>query len=126
MTVRVERIGFGPGAAWGAYSQTEMARWAQRPDISPRAMRVLMAAMGRHDRGGHARFAKGELAEWLGSADATTGLWTDASGPAVSDAIKVAKRLGFTTEESTVRCLVVPHYAFQKAQGSSVPCPVHA
>lgn len=125
MTRTAPGINFSGGTSWGAYSQVEMTRWAQRSDISPRAVRVLLAAMGRHDRAGHARFARGELAMILGTVDEVTGEIVPASAQRVSDAVAVAKRLCFVTEDSTARCLVLSSVAFQKAQGTQAPCPVH-
>jgi hypothetical protein len=120
-----ERISFGPGVPWSAFSQYEMSAWARRSDISPLAIRVLFAAMGRHNKAGHAQFNKGELAEILGDIDLTTGEVVSARSDTVSKAIAAAKHLGFISDDSTARCLVVPGYAFQKARGSDV-CTVHS
>ena len=118
-------IAFSGGAAWGAFAQVEIGRWAQRSDITPRAMRVLFAAMGRIDSAGHARWAPGELALVLGSVEQMTGVIVPAARSAVSDAIAVAKRLGMVADDSTARCLVLPDTAFQKARGPVIRCPVH-
>ncbi|MCZ2837091.1 hypothetical protein [Modestobacter sp. VKM Ac-2985] len=93
--------------------------------MTPLAVRVLFAAMGQHDRNGHARFRSGELADVLGSIDVTTDEVRPARRDSVSDAIKAAKRLGYITDESTVRCLVLSRHVFQKSWGSSDPCAVH-
>jgi hypothetical protein len=118
-------IAFATGSEWGAYAQQEMSRWAKDGAVTPLAVRVLFAAMGRHDRNGHARFRSGELADVLGSIDVTTGEVRPARRDSVSDAIKAAKRLGYITDESTVRCLVLSRHVFQKSWGSPAPCAVH-
>jgi hypothetical protein len=118
-------INFATGSEWGAYAQTEMGRWAKDGAVTPLAVRVLFAAMGKHDRNGHAPFDRGELADVLGSIDVTTGEVRPARRDSVSDAIKAAKRLGFITEDSSVRCLILSRHAFQKSFGSPKPCDVH-
>jgi hypothetical protein len=91
----------------------------------PLAVRVLFAAMGRHDRGGHARFRRGELADVLGSVDTATGEVMPGRSDTVSKAIKAAKHLGYVTEDSTARCLVLSPHVFQKRWGSTEPCAYH-
>jgi hypothetical protein len=118
-------IAFATGSEWGAYAQAEMSRWAKDGAVTPLAVRVLFAAMGRHDRNGHARFRPGELADVLGSIDVMTGEVRTARRDSVSDAVKAAKRLGYIGEESTVRCLVLSRHCFQKSWGSADPCEVH-
>jgi hypothetical protein len=119
-------IVFAGGGEWGAYSQVEMARLAQAVEVTPLAVRILFAALGRHDRNGHARFRPGELARILGSIDVTTGEIWGARSDVVSKALGTAKRLGYISEESTARCLVVPRTAFQKRHGRVEDCQVHA
>ncbi len=119
-------IAFAAGGEWGAYSQVEMARLAQAVEVTPLAVRVLFAALGRHDRSGHARFRPGELARILGSIDVTTGEIRTGRSDSVSSAIDSAKRLGYITEESWARCLVVPRTMFQKRHGRIEECQVHA
>jgi len=118
-------ISFASGSEWAAYAQVEMSRWAKDAAVTPLAVRVLFAAMGRHDRNGHARFRSGELADVLGSIDVTTGEVRPARRGAVSDAIKAAKRLGYITDESFARCLVLSRHTFQKSWGSPQPCAAH-
>lgn len=119
-------IEFAGGGEWGAYSQLEMGLLARSTDVTPLAVRVLFAAMGRHDRHGHARFRLGELADTLGSIDIATGAVRSARKDTVSDAIKAAKRLGYIADESTARCLVLHRRSFQKAHGRIEDCDVHA
>ncbi|GAA4727454.1 hypothetical protein GCM10023328_02090 [Modestobacter marinus] len=121
----VPGIAFAGDAPWGAYCQREMGMWAKRPEVTPLAVRILFAAIGRHDSAGHAVFGPGELAEVPGRVDTATGEVLVARKDSVSDAIKAAKRLGFITEESTVRCLVLGRHAFQKGKGAPKLCPVH-
>jgi hypothetical protein len=118
-------IAFATGSEWGAYAQGEMSRWAKDGAVTPLAVRVLFAAMGRHDRNGHARFRPGELADVLGSIDVTTGEIRPARRGAVSDAIKAAKRLGYITDESFARCLVLSRHIFQNSWGSPQVCAAH-
>lgn len=125
MTAPRRGINFATGSEWGAYAQQEMSRWAKDGAVTPLAVRVLFAAMGRHDRNGHARFRSGELADVLGSIDVTTGEVRPARRDTVSAAITVAKRLGYIAEDSSARCLVLSRHIFQKSWGSPEPCPVH-
>lgn len=118
-------ISFAGDSQWGAYSQTELSRWSKQAEITPLAVRILFAAMGRHDSSGHARFRPGELADVLGSVDTVTGELVAARADSVSKAIRAAKHLGYITEESTVRCLVLSRHTFQKAWGSTKPCAYH-
>ncbi len=126
MSRPTDSIQFADGSEWGAYSQVEMARLSRMVEVTPLAVRVLFAAMSRHDRSGHARFARGELADILGSIDVATGEVRAARADTVSGAIKAAKRLGYITERSSARCLVVPRTAFQKRHGRIEDCHVHA
>lgn len=125
MSRRGPGIQFAGNAEWGAYCQQEMARWAKTPEVSPLAVRVLFAAMGRHDRSGHAPFDRGELADVLGGVDVRTGEVVPARADSVSKAIKAAKHLGFVGDDSTVRCLILRRQEFQKASGPRVPCRIH-
>jgi hypothetical protein len=101
------RITFANDGPWGAYSQREMARWATEATSGPLWIRVLFAALGRHNSTGHAPFGVGELARILGR--------TEARLDSVSGALREAKIRGFILPASNARCIVLPHYAFQKA-----------
>ena len=124
MTQRFGGIGFGQGVPWGAYNQRELSRWARSPDLSPLALRVLFAALGRHDATGHARFGPGELAGILSSPDRTTGEMVPARRASVSRAVGAAKELDFLGSQSMARCLVLPSHVFQQG-GIGAPCSVH-
>lgn len=118
-------IQFAGNAAWGAYSQSEMLVWARWNQDLGLPVRVLFAALGRHDRVGHARFAPGELAEVLGIVDLTTGERRKASPSSVSRSIRKAKSIGLIAEPSNAKCLVLGQHTFQKARGSLIECRYH-
>lgn len=126
MTRPARAIEFSGGSEWGAYSQLEMGLFARNAAVTPLAVRVLFAALGRHDRDGHARFRVGELADILGRIDVTTGEIRRARKDTVSDAIAAAKHLGYIAEESGARCLVLHRRTFQKAHGRIEDCDIHA
>ncbi|MGY1686884.1 hypothetical protein ACI8AK_14965 [Geodermatophilus sp. SYSU D00867] len=119
------KIDFGDRVEWGAYAQPAMAMWARSPDLSPMAVRVLFAAMGRHDQTGHAPFRVRELADVLSVADKGTGQLVAARPDSVSKAVRSAKELGYIANESTARCLVLSPRLFQKASGRRTTCGVH-
>jgi hypothetical protein len=118
-------IHFAGGSSWGAYSQAEMLTWAQWKTEVDLSIRVLFAALGRHDRQGHARFAPKELVEILGTVDLSTGERRAAHPSSVSRAIGKAKGIDLIAESSNAKCLVLPRHRFQKARGSSVACRYH-
>jgi hypothetical protein len=120
-----KKIQFGDRVEWGAYAQPAMTMWARSPDVSPMAVRVLFAALGRHDQTGHAPFRVRELADVLSSVDKTTGQLVAARLDSVSKAVRSAKELGYITEGSTARCLVLSPRVFQKASGRRLTCGVH-
>lgn len=83
-------------------------------------IRVAALAFGCHRRNGHANFKRGEIAEILG----TPG--KPLSGPAVSNAIRLAKGAGWIAQESNARCLVVPPHAVGGGLGHpNDRCPIH-
>ncbi len=104
----------------------EMGLFARNTAVTPLAVRVLFAALGRHDRDGHARFRSGELADILGWIDVATGEVRSARRDTVSGAIASAKHLGYIADESGARCLVLHRRTFQKAHGRIEDCAVHA
>lgn len=118
-------IQFAGNSSWGAYSQPEMLVWSQWNEDLDLPVRVLFAALGRHDRANHARFAPGELADVLGTCDTATGERRKAHPSSVSRAIKKAKSMGLIADASNAKCLVVGRHAFQKARGSSMDCGYH-
>lgn len=120
-----KKINFGDRVEWDAYAQPAMEMWARSPEVSPLAVRVLFAALGRHDRTGHAPFRARELAEVLSSADRKTGELVAARPDSVSKAVRAAKELGYIADESTARCLILSPRVFQKASGRSATCGVH-
>ncbi len=89
------------------------------------AVRILFAAMGRHDQTGHAPFRVRELADVLSSVDKSTGQLVPARLDSLSKAVRSAKELGYIAEESTVRCLVLSTHVFQKASGRRATCGIH-
>ena len=111
------RITFANDGRWGAYSQREMARWATTASSGPLWIRVLFAALGRHNSTGHAPFGVGELAQILGRPDTRLD--------SVSGALREAKKRQFILPASNARCIVLPHHAFQKASRDRPPCRVH-
>ena len=119
------KIDFGNRVEWGAYAQPAMTVWAKSPDVSPMAVRVLFAAMGRHDQTGHAAFRVRELADVLSAVDKRTGQLVTARPDSVSKAVRSAKELGYIAEGSTARCLVLSPRVFQKASGRRATCGVH-
>lgn len=119
------KIDFGHRVEWGAYAQPAMTMWARSPDVSPMAVRVLFAALGRHDQTGHAPFRVRELAEVLSAVDKRTGQLVPARPDSVSKAVRSAKELNYITEWSTARCLVLSPRVFQKASGRRMTCGVH-
>jgi hypothetical protein len=83
-------------------------------------IRVATLAFGYHRRNGHASFKPGEIAEILGAPGKPL------SGPAVSNAIRLAKNAGWIAEESNARCLVVPPHAVGGGLGHpNDRCPIH-
>jgi hypothetical protein len=118
-------IHFAGGSPWGAYSQAEMLTWARWKTEIDLSIRVLFAALGRHDREGHAHFAPKELAEVLGTVDFSTGEHRAAHPSSVSRAIGKAKSLDLIAGSSNAKCLVLPRHRFQKARGSATPCRYH-
>lgn len=118
-------INFAAGSDWAAVAQVEMRRWATDDRVTPLAVRVLLAALSRVGRDGHAQFASGELAEMLGKLNIKTGEVSRRDGSTVSDAIKTAKHLGFIEPESCARCLVLSRHVVQKGKGSTKPCSWH-
>jgi hypothetical protein len=118
-------IHFAGGSPWGAYSQAEMLTWAHWKTEVDLSIRVLFAALGRHDREGHARFAPKELSEILGTVDFATGERRAAHPSSVSRAIGKARGIDLIAESSNAKCLVLPRYRFQKAFGSSALCRYH-
>jgi hypothetical protein len=121
----VPQIRFPGGAAWGAYNQAAMMRFASRPATGPLAVRILFAALGRHDRAGHARFAPNELAQLFEWVDTETGELRPRRADSISQAIAAAKEALFIGPESTARCLVLSSTDFQKARGRIESCVVH-
>ncbi|WP_067496986.1 hypothetical protein [Actinoplanes sp. TFC3] len=117
MTRPESRITFANNGPWGAYSQREMARWATDEKNGPLWIRVLFAALGRHNSTGHAPFGVGELARILGR--------TEERLDSVSGALRTAKKRGFIHPASNARCIVLPHHTFQKASRDRPPCRVH-
>lgn len=91
----------------------------------PDWMRLASLAFGKHKANGHANFGSGEIARLLGrQAD---GKVKPLSGPAVSNAIRRAKELGFIADQSHARCLVVPPHAVTHGLGSPYErCRIHA
>jgi hypothetical protein len=124
-TQRFHQIRFAGGATWGAYNQSAMLRRSSRPESGPLSVRLLFAALGRHDRAGHARFAPNELAELLSTVDARTGETAPRRADSLSQAIRLAKAVGYIESESTARCLVLSRADFQKAKGRFERCVVH-
>jgi hypothetical protein len=120
-----QAIHFAGGSTWGAYSQAEMLAWARWKTEVDLSIRVLFAALGRHDREGHARFAPKELAEILGTVDLATGEHRAAHPSSVSRAIGKAKGIDLISGASNAKCLVLPRHRFQKAFGSATPCRYH-
>lgn len=118
-------IDFGDGRPWVACSQVEAQRLSKTPEVSPLAIRVLFAAMGRVRRDGHAPFEVGELRNDLPLLDKATGALRKPSAQAISDAIGQAKSLGFIAWDSNARCLVLSGHAFQKANGAGSRCVHH-
>lgn len=112
------KIGFGPGVHWGAYSFAEERRKARDP-VHPLVYRVQFAARGWINRIGHAQFAEGELAEILGKGG------KPARGDSLSNAIREAKRRGLIAEESNVRCLVIHPNVVQNGGHGTRSCKVH-
>ena len=121
----MKKIDFGDRVEWGAYAQPAMEMWARSPDVSPMAVRVLFAALGRHDRTGHAPFRVRELAEVLSSVDRKTGALIAARPDSVSKAVRAAKELSYIADASTARCLILSPRVFQKASGGGATCWVH-
>lgn len=81
--------------------------------------RVYALAYGSHQRNGHAPFGSGEIVRALTIVDRTTGEIHSPRPDEVSRAIRRAVDLGFLSEESWARCLVVPRYAiFGGVKGS--------
>ncbi len=119
------RIHFANHGPWGAYSQREMALWATQDHKNSLAVRVLLAALGRHGRMGHAELGVRELGRILGTIEDGTGRLTPAPSHTVSKAIRLAKERGYVTADSNARCLVLSEAVFQKASGSKAPCRLH-
>lgn len=118
-------ISFGPRVEWGAYSQPGMLLLARTQEVKPLAVRVLFAAMGRHDINGHAPFRPRELADILRTVDMETGEVRSAQSDTVSDALRQAKEVGYVLPESTARCVVLAPHMFQKGKGAPLHCVHH-
>lgn len=76
--------------------------------------RVVQAALGNVQANGHAPFGAGELERILG-----------AKGPAVSNAIRLAKDKHYLDESSNCRCLVPNPEWFGGWGGTKKPCKNH-
>jgi hypothetical protein len=110
------------------YGMHYQSVWEERSanPLLPNWIRVAALAFGCHRANGHANFKPGELGELLGK-PAPGGGWARITPQAVSNAIKLAKNAGWIAEDSTARCLVVPHHAVSGGLGNAnEKCPVHA
>lgn len=112
---REPRINFGKNVGYLSMSQ-KAAELEAKDHRLPLYMRVRAAAVARADRVGHARFHPGELRDWLGVPTAA----------AASKAIRKAKALGLVKAESSVRCLVLDHHAWQSGKWKGpAECLIH-
>lgn len=90
--------------------------WAKGVPKPPLWLRLAWLAYGRHERNGHANFHQGELVQIFG-----------VQAPAVSRAIRDAKRAGFIDPASNVRCLQVSGHAITGGTRGNPKkvCPIH-
>ncbi|MFJ5020770.1 hypothetical protein [Streptomyces goshikiensis] len=113
------RIDFGPGVEWGGLSQAQCERIA-RDDRHQLTYRVYFAALWKANRIAHAEFRMGELARTLVDDGGVIPSWQS-----VTNAIKRAKALDLIGQDSTARCLTLPHHHFQKGGRAGRRCSVH-
>lgn len=115
------KIGFAPGAPWGAISQLDCRAKSRNPLIKPLALRVYFAALGWGNQVGHAEFAEGALASILAGESGQV-----LTRQAVNKGVAAAKCMGLIGPESGARCLVLPSHHFQKSGLGSASCRVHS
>ena len=94
--------------------------WLERAadETLPNWVRLAALAFARHRGNGHANFCAGEIAKLL-AASTPSGDRKPMSHQAVSNTIARAKSKGWIADESTARCLVVPHHAVEGGLGKS-------
>lgn len=105
------------GQTIGEFSMHEKSFWlAQaRRETEPLYMRVFAIANSRNESNGHACFAEGELAAFLGTTDHE-----------VNRAIRRAKKAFYLDESSCVRCLVLPSGIEGGSRApANAPCGYH-
>jgi hypothetical protein len=98
------------GNPWTQHRQSFWIACAGKSKL-PLWHRVYALAYGSHRCNGHAPFGRAELVQALTIVDRTTGEMDAPRPDEVSRAIRLAARHGFLSDESWVRCLVVPEYA---------------
>ncbi len=108
---------------WTRHFQDVWEERAANPDL-PQWLRVFSLACGLHKANGHAPLPPRALAIALARPDPLTGEMIPDPNP--GRAVRTAVRSGWLSPLSTVRCLVVPHYAVAGGMGNSnAVCPVH-
>ncbi len=110
---------------WIGCSRPDLSRLAMDPAIGPHPTRLMLAAMGRVDYWGHARFSPGELGHILARV-CEGGELIPASSSNVSKAIRQAKARGLVGSDSKARCLTLPHWLAQYGKRGKKGCPIHA
>lgn len=96
----MRRIDFG-AREWAAHAQDHWLEFAGNPNF-PDYLRITFVAYGRHAGNGHAKLARGELAQYLVRKDGTLP-----ERRTVWSAMQKAIELGYLLPVSQALCLVV-------------------